>query len=132
MPFQNHIKPLALNDRLVNRAAWRWLKEVRVRPDPYSLHLLTLAQWGLDDGAQGGWPAREKFALEEQLNLLFGWKPENVLAWLFNNPNGPDDPQEQEDSLLTWLKTASSPLSAAAGVLDDIWSRQQADCPALR
>ena len=52
--------------------------------------------------------------------------------WLFSNPHGPEDPQEQEESLLIWLKTATNPLRAAAGVLSEIWSRQQADCPALR
>ena len=45
MVVQNHIKPLAVNDRLVNRAAWRWLKEAKAPIDPYRLHLLTLA-WG--------------------------------------------------------------------------------------
>ena|SRR6266511_6471970 len=132
MPVQNHIKRLALNDSLVNRAAWRWLKEAKAVPDPYYLHLLTLAQWGLDNGAQGDWPKKERDTLELQLGLLWGWKPENVMSWLFNNPDGPDDPQEQEESLLIWLKTASSPLRAAAGVLSEIWYRQQADCPALR
>lgn len=53
------------------------------------------------------------------------------MGWLFENPDGPD-PEEQEESLLIWLKGAQSPLSAAGGVLDDIWSRQQAAYPALR
>lgn len=30
-----------------------------------------------------------------QLGILGGWKPENVMGWLFENPDGPDA-EEQE------------------------------------
>lgn len=132
MPVQNYIKPVSLNDRLVNRAAWRWLKEAREPIDPYYLHLLTLAWWGWENGVRGDCPSDRTYALKMQVELLFGWKPENVMTWLFNHPDGPEDPLEQEESLLIWLKTASSPLSAVSGVLSEIWYRQQADCPTLR
>jgi len=106
MPVQNHIKRLALNDRLVNRVAWRWLKEAKAPIDPYSLHLLTLAWWGWENGIRGDCPKDRWDALELQLGYLSGWKPDDVLGWLFENPDGPDDPQEQEDNLLIWLKGA--------------------------
>jgi hypothetical protein len=54
-----------------------------------------------------------------------------MMEWLFENPDGPDA-EEQEESLLIWLKGARSPLSAAGGVLEAIWSRQQAAYPSLR
>jgi hypothetical protein len=112
------------NDSQLNRAAWRWLKEARQSPDPYSLHLLNLADWGLENEAEGDWPEQERYALREQVNLLFGWKPENVLAWLLSNPEGPEDMKEQESDLLNSLRGASSPLQAASFALNQIWARQ--------
>jgi hypothetical protein len=94
--------------------------------------ILGHAKWGLESGAEGEWPNRERAALELQVGLLLGWKPENVLLWLFNNPDGSDDPNDQEQDLLVWLKWANNPHQAAGHVLNAIWSRQQADCPALR
>jgi hypothetical protein len=131
MPGQSHIERLALNDRLVNRAAWKWLKEAKAEVDPYRLHLLTLAWWGWDNGVRVDRRKDRWEALELQLGYLSGWKPEDVMSWLCENPDGPGA-KEQEESLLIWLKGARSPLSAAAGVLEDIWSRQQAAYPALR
>ena len=31
------------------------------------------------------------------MNGLFGWKPENVLVWLFSNPEGESPPQQEQD-----------------------------------
>src|SRR5665811_981950 len=107
--MQNHIKRLALNDRLVNRAAWRWLKEARALVDPYCVHLLTLALWGWENGARGDCPRSRWYSLELQLGHLCGWTPEDVMGWLFEKPDGPD-PEEQEESLLIWLKGAPDPL----------------------
>jgi hypothetical protein len=131
VPIQNHIKPLGLNDSLVNRAAWRWLKLAKVQPDPYSLHLLTLAWWGLENGARGDWPEDLTYALEMQLGYLGGWKPEDVMGWLFENLDA-GDPKEQEADLLNSLKTANSPLRAAAEVLNTIWLTQQSQNPYLQ
>jgi hypothetical protein len=69
--------------------------------------------------------------VQEQVDSLFGWKPENVIEWLFTNPNGPGR-EEQEESLLICLEGAEGPESAAAAVLDQIYSRQQAGNPALQ
>jgi hypothetical protein len=90
----------SLNEQRLNLAAHKWLREAREHAPPHYLHLLSLAAWGLENGAEGEWPSRDRPALEEQLGLLFGWKPENALAWLLSNPNGPDDPEEQEQDLL--------------------------------
>jgi hypothetical protein len=61
---------LPQNDKLVNIAAWRWLKKAKVQPDPSNLHLLTLAQWGLENGAEGEWPDDLRDAVETQLDDL--------------------------------------------------------------
>jgi hypothetical protein len=64
------------------------------------------------------------------VGLLFRWKPQNVLRWLLNNPEGPD-PDEQESNLLVELRGASSSVNAASSILNTIWAVQQADNPAL-
>lgn len=64
---------------------------------------------------------------------LFGWKkPENVLAWLFSNPEGPESPRDQEKELVNSLQRASNPRSAASLVLSAIYSRQVSENPALQ
>ncbi len=120
MTIQNHIRPAALNDRLVNRTAWRWLKEAKVTHNPYRLHLLTLATWGLENGAEGDWPMDLTEAVEMQLDDLAQWKPEDLMRRLFANLDE-GDPHEQEQDLLRYLKTANSPLQAAEVVLCTIW-----------
>jgi hypothetical protein len=46
-------------------------------------------------------PARDRYGVELQVGHLCGWKPEQIMDWLFNNPNGPDDREEQENNLLS-------------------------------
>jgi hypothetical protein len=116
----------------LNRAAHKWLREARASAPPHYLHLLSLADWGLENGGEGEWPEDERPALEMQLAALFGWKPQDALAWLLSNPNGPDDRLEQASNLLQSLKGASDPRRAAAVVLSEIYSRQQAENPALQ
>jgi hypothetical protein len=123
---------LPQNESLVNRQALEWLKVAKQPAPPWHLHILTLADWGLEEGVEGDWPEKERYALREQVNLLFGWKPDNVLAWLFSNPDGPDDPQEQEDNLISELDLAESPEEAAAFVLNEIWAAQKSRVPALQ
>jgi hypothetical protein len=53
-----------------------------------------------------------------------------VLEWLLNNLNGPS-PKEQEQTLLLELGTAKNAKQEAA-LLSTIYSRQQADNPALQ
>jgi hypothetical protein len=120
------------NNGLLNREALRWLERAKEPADPGYLHLLTLALWGLENGAEGEWPARHRPALEEQVGQLLGWQPKNALAWLLSNPNGPDDRDEQEENLLSDLQNANSPKQAAAFVLNAIYSRQQSVLPALQ
>lgn len=124
---------LPQNNLAINRAALRWLKEVKApRPDHY-LHLLNLAQYGLEmaRAASGDWPPAEKAALKQQLDSLFAWKAANALRWLLTNPNGPSR-DEQTADLHRLIETAAKPQQAASHVLNAIWSRQQADNPALQ
>jgi hypothetical protein len=123
---------LSENDNPLNQAALEWLTEAKADTDRYYLYLLQLASWGLDDGSEGDWPARHRYALREQVNLLFGWKPADVLAWLLSNPNCGEDPEDQEADLLRLLETTDNPWRAAAHVLNAIYSRQVSQCPALQ
>jgi hypothetical protein len=119
------------NEDQLNRAALKLLKEARANPQAHHMHLLSLAAWGLEQGVEGEWPERDQPAVQEQVDGLFGWSPDNALAWLLSNPNGPPK-QEQRESLLWALREASSPREAAAAVLNLIYSRQQAENPALQ
>jgi hypothetical protein len=119
------------NESPLNKAAWKRLKEARESPPQHHLYLLSLAAWGLEQRVEGDWPERERYALQEQVNILFGWKPENVVAWLLSNPNGPDK-EEEGASLLQAVRDASSPQNASSAVLNAIWAVQQAECPALQ
>jgi hypothetical protein len=116
---------LPQNSNPLNRAALKWLKEVN-EGDPSYLHLLTLAHWGMENGANGEWPAASQSDMEEQVGHLLRWKPEDVMGWLLDNPNGPDDPKEQGANLLHSLRRASSPKSAATWLLNAIYSRMTA------
>jgi hypothetical protein len=57
--------------------------------------------------------------------------PADVLQLLLSNPNRPS-PKEQEQSLLLELSTAKNAKQAAVALLNTIYSRQQADNPALQ
>jgi hypothetical protein len=120
------------NDNPLSQAALEWLREAKADVDRYCLYLLQLASWGLDDGTEGDWPEDHGYALREQVELLFGWKPTNVLTWLMSNPNGEEDPKDQEGELLRLLETTGNPWRAAAHVLNRIYGRQVSQCPALR
>jgi hypothetical protein len=78
----------------------------------------------------GEWPSRDRPALEEQVGLLFGWKPKDFLAWLVSNPNGPD-PEEQEENLRRALVWAQNPRQAAALVLNKVYNRMRNQLAAL-
>ena len=119
------------NKNGLSLAAHKWLQEAGAYAPPHDLHLLALASWGLENGVQGEWPSRDRSALEEQVGLLFGWKPKNVLAWLVSNPNGPD-PEEQEENLRQALVWAQNARQAAAVVLNEIYSRMKSQLPALQ
>jgi hypothetical protein len=46
---------------------------------------------------QRDWPKKNRYALQEQVNILFGWKPVNMTNWLTNNPNGPDQEVQEQN-----------------------------------
>jgi hypothetical protein len=122
---------LRQNNSPLGRAAHKWLMQAREHAPPRDLHLLSLAWWGLENRVEGEWPERDRAALEQQVSGLFAWEPKNVLKWLLSNPNGPES-GEQLHNLLQSLKWAQDPRRAAAVVLSEIYSRQQADNPALQ
>ncbi len=66
------------------------------------------------------------------MGYLFRWGQKDVLEWLLSNPDGPDDPKDQEQDLLTALQNARNPKQAAAFVLNAIYSRARAVLPALQ
>jgi hypothetical protein len=129
MPGRSYSLPQ--NNNPLNRQAHKWLREARAPAPPQYLHLLSLADWGLENGVEGEWPERDRPAVEQQVASLFGWAPNNVLRWLLSNPNGPNR-SEQASNLLQSLMWAADPKRAAAVVLSEIYSRQQAACPALQ
>jgi len=68
-------KPVVLvgineNNSPLNKAAWRLLREAKLSPDPYSLYIFQLAQYGLEQGVLGDWPARRTYVLDNQIALV--------------------------------------------------------------
>ena len=120
---------LQQNNLAINRAAFRWLKEVKAPAPDHYLHLLNLAHWGLEMQVASGW--KERDALKEQVDGLFAWKAANVMLWLLSNPEG-GDRAEQTQSLHRLVETSSSPEQAAKSVLETIYSRQVSQNPALQ
>src|SRR5260370_32817774 len=80
---------LPQNAQRLNRACWRWLRRAGQDTPAHCLHVLALAEYGLDAAVEGEWPDRDRPAIEMQVALLFGWNQKNVLRWLVSNPNGP-------------------------------------------
>lgn len=122
---------LTLNNTPLNRAALVWLRQAKVTPEPHYLDVLQLASWGLENQAAGEWPPMDRPALQSQVDGLFGWKPENAMAWLLSNPEGPAR-DEQETTLQASVLQATSAKEAAGIVLSAIYSRQQSQNPALQ
>jgi hypothetical protein len=108
------------NDKLVNLAARQWLTHAKVQSHPSRLHILTLALWGFENGAEGDWPESLRGAVEMQLEDLALRSANDLMRWLFSNPEE-GDPHEQEQYLLQLLKQANGPLQAAEIVLCTIW-----------
>jgi hypothetical protein len=104
-------------------------RSASIRSALHGLHLLDLPHWGLENGAEGEWPLRDRSAVELQVGYLAA--PADVLQLLLSNPNRPS-PKEQEQSLLLELSTAKNAKQAAVALLNTIYSRQQADNPALQ
>jgi hypothetical protein len=70
-------KPFVLpqNNLPANLIAYNWLMKARAQGEaqPHYLHLLSLASWGLKNRVQGEWPAGNRYALQDQVDGLFGW-----------------------------------------------------------
>jgi hypothetical protein len=130
MPGRSYSLPQ--NNNPLNRAAHKWLREARALAPQHDLHLLSLAHWGLENGVEGEWPDSDRPAVEQGVASLFGWAPNNVLTWLLSNPNGPESRSEQQTNLLNSLNWAANPKSAAAAVLNEIYSRLQSQNTALQ
>jgi hypothetical protein len=113
------------NNRPENQAALSWLKKAKVsNPPEESLHLLALAQWGMERGATApGLDDGQNASLKEAVDRMWAWNPTAFLTWLETNPEGPESRLEQQRSLLRALEGVSSPESAAEVVLEAISSR---------
>jgi hypothetical protein len=101
-------------------------RSASIRSALHGLHLLDLPHWGLENGAEGEWPQRDRSAVELQVGYLAA--PADVLQLLLSNPNGPS-PKEQEQTLLLELRTAKNAKQAAVALLNAIY---RADNPALQ
>src|SRR5262245_49344343 len=101
---------LPQNSNQLNQAALHWLKVAKGDHGPMYLHLVDLAFWGLEVKADN-LPSNHRYAVEQQVHLMYGWKPESVMQWLLSNPN---EDGRRAQSLLLAIKGASSPRQAAA------------------
>lgn len=117
---------LPQNNMPLNRAALKWLKEAKVPAPNDQLHLLNLAQYGmeLERAAKAEWPDADQNWLKEQLAALSGWKAGNVLVWLFSNPKRKGNPPQQQAKLHREVQRAPDPKEAATHVLNAIYSKQ--------
>jgi hypothetical protein len=134
-PKHHFAPPPPENQSPPNQAALEWLKQEPSAKkdylDPSTLPVLSLAMWGLDNGAEGDWPERDRPAVEMQVGHLCGWTPADVMGWLRENPEG-DDPEVQEADLTGLINTSSSAKQAAARVLTEIYYHQRHENPALQ
>jgi hypothetical protein len=122
----------SLNNRDLNQACADWLRETNQYLDPNYLFCLQLASWGMDRGVRVECPDRDRYCLQDQVNLLYAWKPQNVHAWLLSNPNASEYQEEEERALSESIELASSAEVAASILLGAIYSRHVADNPALQ
>ena len=88
-------------------------RSASIRPaPPHGLHLLDMAPWGLENGAEDEWPPVDRTALELQVGYVAGWFPAQALQWLLSNPNSPSR-KEQEQTLLLEVRIATNAKQAA-------------------
>jgi hypothetical protein len=119
--------PLAQNSSAMNRAALRWLKEMRKPAPSQELHVLNLATAGLEMMKAGevNWPDMDRNLVKAQLQALQSMKAADALMWLLGHPPGPKA-AEQQDKLRQDIQTSPAPSDAAMSVLDAIWHRLDA------
>ena len=120
--------PLSLNEVPLNQAALKWLKQAKGEAPEYSPHLLNLLAWGLEHQVEGEVPDKDRYKVEQQIHLMFAWKPARVMHWLLSNPNE----DGATTNLLMSLQAAKNPREAAAMLLGQVYSRMQSQLPALQ
>ena len=54
------------------------------------------------------------------MNILFGWKPANALAWMLNNPEGPPKDEQEESLLLALTNSGNGEGSSSVGAQRDL------------
>lgn len=105
----------------INYLANHWLQEAKETKAPHCIRVLVLARWGLEQKVPMDCPEADRQRLELQVSQLLRWKPADVMEWLADDPNGRSK-QEQRQNLRDTLEHAGSPQSAAALVLNTIYS----------
>ena len=88
---------------------------------PDYLHLLALANWGLEESIKVGRNYRHQKAVEDTVLALAEWEPEHALEFIQGTP--PDSSFQ--------LAASMDPLEAARVVLESIMSRVVATSPTL-
>lgn len=117
------------NDSPMNQAALERLKELKAEINETYLYVLNLAQEGLDLNVPGSWQVNRP-ALEEQVGELNHWPAADAQAWLTNNPEVVGhSPEDQERNLESLIQGAPTARSAAARVLNEIYSINRAHYP---
>src|SRR5262245_61689074 len=105
------------NKTEVNQAALRWLKDSKQPVDPSQPYSLQLVLAGFEAGVAIPGPGQAyRYSLRMQLDQMFspdGRKSFEWVTWLFNNPNGPGDADEQEGTMVVELEQAKDWEEAA-------------------
>ena len=82
-----------LNDQAVNQHAKRLLESVGESPDPSSLYLLQLCQWGLMSGVVD---LSQGQSVRDNLEAMETWQPQNVLSFLLGESEEEQEVSESE------------------------------------
>jgi hypothetical protein len=116
------------NESLVNQAALRWLQAAKEPADEGISYLVQLAWWGLENGICVPPPLSPNHPTHEDLELALGQRlvhgpkaAADATRWVLANPNL--EPGEEEDNLLLWLESATSPMEAARLVIETVYDR---------
>jgi hypothetical protein len=115
----------------VNQAALRWLQAAKEPADEDISYLVQLAWWGLENWIRVPPPRSPSQPTHEDLELALGQRlargpraAKDATRWLLANPNLA--PGEEEENLLLWLESATSPMEAARLVIETVYDRMTA------
>ncbi len=114
---ENEKQVRLLNSQPLNQEALKKLQELQLKPDPSSLYLLQLAEWGLEKLKLSGPWAQNQNDLLEQVRVMYGWK--NPEQYLLN----PEDGQQPQNT---------SPQSLASELVENLYGNLQKFRPELR